>query len=283
MLSPNDKKYILGNAYIPEHILNIMVLISKGEPFLIDSHLCISKDDWLMFVGYPLGQEFSMENLERVLREAIKRFQAEHIWFIAPEIPPSIIPLCQERESDYYYKLELSGLEIKKDLMRLVRRASGNLNIKKGREISEEHRGLIAEFLQREEPNPLIRELFLSMEEYVKESETSIVLNAFDKKGRLTAFYVVELWSPCFATYVVGAHSKKNYASGSSDILFFEMINLAKEHSKGYIHLGLGVNKGISRFKEKWGGVPFLRYEFCGYARKSNKTLKLLKLLKQKL
>ncbi|MFZ3090961.1 MAG: hypothetical protein WA240_10125 [Nitrospirota bacterium] len=32
------------------------------------------------------------------------------------------------------------------------------------------------------------------------------------------------------------------------------MINLAKEHGKGYINLGLGVNNGIRRFKEKWGG-----------------------------
>ncbi len=31
------------------------------------------------------------------------------------------------------------------------------------------------------------------------------------------------------------------------------MINLAKEHKKGYINLGLGVNNGIRRFKEKWG------------------------------
>jgi hypothetical protein len=39
------------------------------------------------------------------------------------------------------------------------------------------------------------------------------------------------------------------------------MINLSKENSKGYIHLGLGVNEGIRRFKEKWGGVPFLKYD----------------------
>lgn len=40
------------------------------------------------------------------------------------------------------------------------------------------------------------------------------------------------------------------------------MINLAREYGKGYINLGLGVNEGIRRFKEKWGGIPFLRYEF---------------------
>jgi hypothetical protein len=27
----------------------------------------------------------------------------------------------------------------------------------------------------------------------------------------------------------------------------------------------LGVSEGIRKFKEKWGGVPFLKYESCSY------------------
>jgi len=30
--------------------------------------------------------------------------------------------------------------------------------------------------------------------------------------------------------------------------------------SKKSLNLGLGVNAGIRRFKEKWGGTPFLKY-----------------------
>jgi hypothetical protein len=41
------------------------------------------------------------------------------------------------------------------------------------------------------------------------------------------------------------------------------MITLAQERGKQVINLGLGVNEGISRFKKKWGGEPFLKYEFC--------------------
>ena len=35
----------------------------------------------------------------------------------------------------------------------------------------------------------------------------------------------------------------------ASDLLFLEMINLAKEHKKDYINLGLGVNEGIKGLK----------------------------------
>jgi hypothetical protein len=35
------------------------------------------------------------------------------------------------------------------------------------------------------------------------------------------------------------------------------------EYDKRYIHLGLGVNEGIRRFKAKWGGRPTHPYQMC--------------------
>jgi hypothetical protein len=61
------------------------------------------------------------------------------------------------------------------------------------------------------------------------------------------------------------------------------MIKLTQEQGKDIINLGLGVNAGIRRFKEKWGGIPYLNYEFCeryyGYTR----TVSLIKSLEGKL
>jgi hypothetical protein len=34
---------------------------------------------------------------------------------------------------------------------------------------------------------------------------------------------------------------------------------------KKYINLGLGINQGVSFFKEKWGGAVFLPHAFCLY------------------
>ena len=78
----------------------------------------------------------------------------------------------------------------------------------------------------------------------------------------MSAYYVLELGAETFLTYVVGCHSKVNYVPHASDLLFHKMIEVAKEHQKEYVHLGLGVNEGIARFKKKWGGLPFLKYEF---------------------
>ena len=101
------------------------------------------------------------------------------------------------------------------------------------------------------------------MPEFVAGADMAFVLNAWDKANRLSAFYVVDLEAERFSNYIIGCHSKKNYVIGASDLLLFELIDLSLEYEKNTIHLGLGVNAGIRRFKEKWGAVPTRRYEMC--------------------
>jgi hypothetical protein len=121
------------------------------------------------------------------------------------------------------------------------------------------------------------------MPQYIDRSPTSLVMSAWDKKGNLSAFYVIELAAGKFATYVVGCFSKTRYVPHASDLLFSEMINLARENRKEYIHLGLGVNQGIRKFKRKWGGTPFLRYEFCELSAEPEEPLPWLRSLEAKL
>jgi hypothetical protein len=48
---------------------------------------------------------------------------------------------------------------------------------------------------------------------------------------------------------------------------------MARESGKAYVQLGLGVNPGIRRFKEKWGGKPTLPYEHCKYRPSGMRTM----------
>jgi hypothetical protein len=268
MISPDDERYILAHAYVPEHIVGLMTHISLGEPFLIDGYVGFSKDNWVILVGYPLAGNFDHEDFGRVIAGTITSFRPERLWFVAPEVPTSVAQLCQARESDDYYTLALQQFAPTSNLRRIVKRASRELTVERGREIAIDHEELVSEFLEREKPGPRIERLFLSMAEYVAGSETAAVLTARGKSGKAAAFYVVELAAMHFATYVVGCHSKRHYVMGASDLLFADMVALARGHGKSYIHLGLGVNGGIRRFKEKWGGIPRLRYEFCEYRRR---------------
>jgi hypothetical protein len=283
MLTPEEKAYVFSKAYVPEHVLNLMVFISKGEPFLKEDHLVFVKDNWLILVGFPLEENFSQERCERILKQTVETFRPEYLWFIGPEIPLSLEGSCKERQTDQYYKLALDQTKLKPSLQRVAEKASKELIVERGHSIFKEHQGLISELLKREKLPPRLRELYRAMSDYVAHSSTACVLNARDMNGKLCAFFVVELGTKNFSTYVLGTHSKKHYVSYASDLLFLEMIKLTRENGKETINLGLGVNEGIRRFKEKWGGIPFLNYEFCeryyGYTR----TVSLIKTLEGKL
>jgi hypothetical protein len=283
MLTPEEEAHVLSKAYVPEHIVNLMVPISKGEPILKEDHLGFVKDNWLIFVGYPLDGSFSLERCERILKQAVETFRPEYLWFIGPEIPASLLDACKERETDQYYRLDLDQTKLKPSLQRMAEKAFKEMTVERGHSISKEHEALIDELLKREKLPPRVRELYRAMPDYVTHSSSACVLNARNKKGKLCAFFIVELGAKNFSTYVLGSHSKKHYVPHASDLLFLEMIKLTREHGKSLINLGLGVNEGIRRFKEKWGGIPFLNYEFCeryyGYTR----TVSMIKSLEGKL
>jgi hypothetical protein len=283
MITPEEEAHLYTKAYVPEHIVSLMVPISKGEPFLKEDHLGFVKDNWVILVGYPLDGIFSKERCERILKEIVEIFRPEYLWFIGPEIPAFLLDSCKEIQTDQYYKLDLEQIKLKPSLQRAADKAFNELTVERERSISKEHRALVAELLKREELPSIVKELYHAMPDYVPYSSSAIVLNARDKKGKLCAFYVVELGAKDFSTYVLGTYSKKHYVPYASDLLFLEMIKITREHGKNVINLGLGVNKGIKRFKEKWGGVPFLNYEFCecffGYTR----TISSIKALEKKL
>ena len=310
VITKEEELYILKMAYVPEHIVSLMTLISKGETFLIDDFLCYAKDNWVIVVGYPLNRAFSTEALTYAAQGAIKRFKPGYVWVIAPEILREPLSLKTRRlnpaaaiedrqdggneapangifsgaiERDDYYKLDLKDFKAKGSLMREVNKALTNLTVEKTQQTTKDHTRLIDEFIKREKPNPMIREFYLSMPGYVPHSKTALLLNARDNKGHLSAFYVVELAAQNFATYVAGCHSKKHYVPHASDVLFYEMITVAKAHGKDFINLGLGVSEGIRRFKVKWGGVPYLHYEYCEYRTGYTKKHPLIALIESKL
>jgi len=283
MITHQEEEYILTHAYVPEHVVGLMGSISKGEPFLVEDYLIYAKDNWLIFIGYPLDKKVNIERCEEILERMVEFFKPEILWFIGQEILPSLLDSCAGRQKDEYYILELRGKKPKSSLQHLAEKASNELRFDQGNIFSKEHQALVAEFLKREKLTPQLKELYLAMPRYVSESKGALMLNAWDKKGKLSAFYVIDQSAKEFVAYVIGCHSKKNYVPHASDLLFSKMIEHTRNSGKKTIHLGLGVNEGIKRFKKKWGGVPYLNYEFCecyyGYTR----TTSLIKELEGKL
>ena len=263
MITTEEKDYILAHAYVPEHVVGLMTGVSGGEPYLMGNFFCCRKEDWIILVGYPLETEFAMNDLEAVIDEAKKRFRPRYLSLVAPQLPPSLGSSCKEREVDEYFTLNIPVRTVRSGIRRLINRARENATVERSTEIGKAHKALTEEFIERASPPLRLRNLFFKIPDYVGHSEASVVLNAWDKEKNLAAFYVVDLAAKDFSAYVIGCHSKRHYVQGASDLLCCEMIEMSVEYGKKYVHLGLGVNEGIRRFKKKWGGLPTRRYEMC--------------------
>jgi len=263
MLTTQEKESILTQAYVPEHSVDLMTGVSGGEAFFADDYFFCRKGDWMIVVGYPLNDEFNVGEFDFFVTGLIKQFRPVQLSLVASEIPESLLVHSNEKDSDHYYILDLSTGDLSGRLRRIVRKASEKLSIERADSMHEAHYLLIHEFIQRVGPPRRVERLLWQMPDYIQKQSDGVVLNAWDDRQRLAAFYVVDTAPRYFSTYVIGCHSRQNYVSGASDLLVYELIALSRESDKQYIHLGLGVNEGIRRFKKKWGGVPTRRYEMC--------------------
>lgn len=260
MLTPEQETYILTRAYVPEHIVGLMTSLSGGEPFLIDDYFCCFKDDWVIVTGYPLQHEFDSDEFEAIIERVQKKFRAGTISLIAPELPRNLDARCREKDCDSYYTLDTRLPAMSGAVQRNLKKAGRLLTVERAVHMGDAHHELMREFLARVSPSLRVKELFSKMPQYVASARHAFVLNAWGLKENLAAFYVVDLAAHDFANYIIGCYSKKNYVIGASDLLLSELVKMSSEHGKGYIHLGLGVNRGIRRFKEKWGARPTLSY-----------------------
>jgi len=263
MLTAQEENYILAHAYIPEHVVGLITSLSAGEPFLIEDHFYCRKDEWIIFIGYPLQRRFDPDNFESVLNKIKSKFKPARISLIAPALPEGLVSNCRERDSDYYYTLDTRNPVLRSPIKRNLRKAARRLSVERAVHMGSAHQVLMHEFVQNVGPPVRVKNLLFKMPQYVRAAPHAFVLNAWRSNDELAAFYIIDMAAKDFANYIIGCYSKQNYVLGASDLLLMELIKSSKEFGKRYIHLGLGVNPGIRRFKEKWGAKPSRNYEMC--------------------
>jgi hypothetical protein len=259
MITPAQEDFIKSAAYVPEHMPGYGTAISGGETFLLENYTCYREKEFLIFIGYPLQDPFDETKMEEILAAAIKRFTPSRVALIAP----SISRRDGERgDSDAYYQLDLDTLKIQAKVKNMIQRASQELQVGKGREFLREHRRLVEDFLKTRQLSEGTHTIFQKIHEYLASVPTAWVFSARAHDGRLAGFDIAEFGAKNYAFYMFNFRSSQNAAPGTSDLLLYELIQEAKQQGKRFINLGLGVNAGVTFFKRKWGGRPFLNHEF---------------------
>jgi hypothetical protein len=255
MLNSQECRLAYQKAYVPEHIPDYVEAISGAQPFLHDGHLCFLRTGHMIFVGYPLSDD--SDKTPEAYESACRRFRPFTTAIIAPKLWVQATQLNGLIE-DTYYRLELPLAPLSADLAYMIRRAGRELRVLEGT-FGEEHGKLVRSFLAERELGPAHREIFEKIPRYLARSSTAHVLEA--RRGdQLVAFNIVDLGSADHCFYLFNFRSLETGVPGACDLLFYEMARLAEAEKKRHMNLGLGINSGVRRFKEKWGAVPSVPY-----------------------
>lgn len=259
MLTAEEHNLIYRHAYLPEHLLPYVEGISGAKPYLIRNYLCFTTGNHLIFIGYPLGIEPT--NAQQAYQSACDRFQPTTVAVIAPRLwfPPQT---GENQQEDAYYRFDLPIERVHSEVDYMVRRAAREVQVVLGR-FGKEHRQLMKGFFSEHKVTQEQKAIFERIPYYLKRSETARLLEARRGDGALVAFTITDLGSAEYAFYLFNFRSTKENVPGASDLLFSKMVSLAQSEGKRAINLGLGINPGIRRFKEKWGAILFLPYASC--------------------
>jgi hypothetical protein len=273
MITTVELTHIGTHAYIPEHIPAYVAAVSDAEPHLFQPFLCYRKDETLIFIGYPLKESFEERKMRKALDRAIKELKPLRIALTAPSAGIYKEAGCVEKTSDTFYRLDTDAIHVSQKVRNMINRASRSLSVEMGTDFGDDHLRMIAEFLETHHIGKDTRYIFDRIPMYVAASQTAIVVNARDSEGKLVAFDIAEFGAKDYAFYMFNFAPRKLYVPGVSDLLLHQLIQSAQERGKRFINLGLGINKGVAFFKTKWGGSPFLRYEYCQYEVKRKQTM----------
>ena len=289
MLSQDELAYILEKAYIPEHLPGYFQTFSKMEPFIEDKFLYYKLGDLISFIGYPLGAgELYLEGQDKekvyqdrdrvykempaVLEKVVEKYKPEEVKIIAPiELPLKGYKLENTTvERDSYSVLDVQNLRIPSKVKNMVNRAGRELEIAFSRDFSILNHKLLLEFLKQKRLSDTARSFFHHIPDYIIHSESAVVINAY-RSGRkpmdeLFGYNIVDFSHGDFCFYLFNiTGNEEDHVPGTSDLLLYEMVQLAGKKGKKYINMGLGINKGIKKFKEKWGTKDLIGYNFMSY------------------
>lgn len=292
MLSPLATT-IAHRAQVPEHSVALMQAVSQGQAFVEGDYMFVAADDWLMAIGYPLAPDsgphtespptdtpapsgpssihscaarYTHEAFESALNAALERTGATDCWGIGPDMPPRLQAAITEK--DLFYLLPAST-QAPAALRGPLAKATSLLRVDHTQEFTPAHRRLWAEFMGRKALKATVRELFACTPRMLQGTDAATsplyLLNAWDAEGNLAACLLMDYSATEFSSYIIGAHSQSNYTAHAADLLFAAMLLETRRRGQRFIHLGLGVNEGIARFKRKWGGEAVLPYVLAAW------------------
>ncbi len=251
---------ISASAVTPDQLLPYVRSISDAKSRLINGFLVHTLDAHAVLVAYNSNDMHSTHGLDAAIAHLNTCPEVSQLSVLAP-IRPHTAPTHATSSTDNYYFLDLPlNINTLKNAQSMCRRAHQNIHIRHEQGAwSSAHQELMLHYVRRTAITKEMSTLFQRLGHYCTHTPDAHLFSAYDSSNALCAFNIADFTSIYTAFYMFSMRHK-NAPIGVSDALLHTLLNTA--HNSGYktCNLGLGINKGITFFKKKWGAVPQLPF-----------------------
>ncbi len=289
-LDAQQSEYVNLQAVTPDQVLPYVHAVSQSTSFSMGSFLVHYHSGHAIVVGYPLDEDCSPESiqeswyqdklqnsLEEHLRKLMQEPSIERLTVLAP-VRPHIVPENATVANDNYYFLSLplqqSALQ---NVHSMCRRAASYISMEQSHgegAWSGAHQELMLHYIRRQDISKEMSSIFQSLGLYCRHAPQVRLFSAYDKQsGELLACTVGDFTSLHTAFYMF-AFRKSSAHPGTAEALLMALLEEAQQRGYTSCNLGLGINKGIQFFKEKWGAVPALPFIQCSWLQAEQKSKK---------
>ncbi|MGE5311627.1 MAG: translation initiation factor IF-2 [Nitrospirota bacterium] len=259
MIGPDHLIRVTAHAVVPEQVVAYVWAVSESRPRMVGPCVGYECGGEFVLVAYPLHDPRDEGGMAEAVEQALQIPGLRRITVIGPA-KPKAVPAGSRIEEDCYYAVPVPPPEPAQKLRNLLRRASRELTVERGRHWKDDHLHLVQRYLDERHLAPGTRHIFERLPGYLAASPGSLLLSARLADGRLAALAVGEFASLHTAFFMFCFRDPQLAPPGSTDLLLSGLLDEAGRRGHGLMNLGLGVNEGIRFFKRKWGAIDFLPY-----------------------
>jgi len=166
---------------------------------------------------------------------------------------PGNAPHSAASHEDTYAFLALPPAAPGQNLRNMLRRGSRECVVTE-EQWTGEHADLVKTYLDSRPFEAGTRHIFSRIPNYLAASPEAALFAARDASSRLLAFVIGDFAGLSTAFYMF-AFRRNDCPPGVGDVLLQTIVDRATQRGHQWLNLGLGVNKGIAAFKDKWGAT----------------------------
>lgn len=263
--------HVSAQAMVPEQLLHYVAAVSASRPRLFGDCVGHVYDNSVVLAGYPLhGDVRDSAHVHATLDAALTLVQQdqnlERITVLAP-LRPHAAPAGSRISHDNFWALPLPPAPPRQKLRNILHRARRDVRLEQNCCWSQPHETLVAHYLHTRPLEAGMRHIFQHLGNYVHKAAESakkgtakpdvLVFSAYSPENTLLACAIGD-YSSLHTAFYLFAFRRPDAPPGTSDLLLEALCaeGTARGHSR--VNLGLGINAGISFFKQKWQAEIFL-------------------------